>query len=45
MIYAWLVDSTSSLQTGYWVLPVCFAFMIYYALKGYKKEYWGGKGK
>lgn len=45
MIYAWLVDSTSSLQTGYWVLPVCFAFMIYYALKGYKKEYWGGKEK
>ncbi|MCI2107351.1 MAG: sugar MFS transporter [Bacteroidales bacterium] len=40
MIYAWLADKTTSLQTGYIVLPLCFAYMIYYAIWGYKTEHW-----
>lgn len=40
LAYAWLADKSSSLQIGYWVLPFCFAFMIFYAVRGYKIEYW-----
>ncbi|MDD7455628.1 MAG: sugar MFS transporter [Bacteroidales bacterium] len=40
MIYAWLADKASNLQVGYWVLLVCFGFMIFYAVKGYKIEHW-----
>lgn len=40
MVYAWMADSTNSLQKGYWILPVCFALMIAYAVYGYKIENW-----
>lgn len=43
MIYAWLADTTGSLQAGYWVLVLCFAYMIFYAAWGHKIEYWNKK--
>lgn len=43
MVYAWLADSTGNLQAGYWVLVPCFAYMIFYALRGYRIEYWNKK--
>lgn len=40
MLYAWLADSTGSLQAGYWVLVPCFIYMIFFAFRGHKIEYW-----
>lgn len=40
LVYAWMADKTGSLQEAYWVLVPCFAFMIFYAFKGYKINTW-----
>ena len=40
LIYAFVADRFGSLQIGYWVLVPCFAYMIFYAFKGYKIENW-----
>ena len=39
LLYGLMTDYMS-LQTSYWLLIPCFAFMIYYALWGYKVEKW-----
>ena len=44
LIYASIADG-SSLRAGYWVLVPCFAYMVFYALWGYKIEYWNNKKK
>ena len=39
LLYGLMTDYMS-LQASYWLLIPCFAFMIYYALWGYKVEKW-----
>lgn len=39
LVYGFMTDHMS-LQTSYWLLIPCFAFMIYYAVWGYKVEHW-----
>ena len=39
LLYGLMTDYMS-LQASYWLLLPCFAYMIYYALWGYKIEYW-----
>ena len=39
LLYGLMTDYMS-LQASYWLLIPCFVFMIYYALWGYKIEYW-----
>jgi fucose permease len=39
LLYGVMTDHMS-LQASYWLLIPCFAFMIYYAVWGYKIEYW-----
>ena len=39
LLYGWMTDHMG-LKESYWLLIPCFAFMIYYAMWGYKKEYW-----
>lgn len=43
LIYARCVDVSGSLQASYWLLLPCFAYMIFYALWGYRINYWGKK--
>lgn len=40
LVYAAIADKCGSLQLGYWVLIPCFAYMIFYAFRGYRIEYW-----
>ena len=40
LIYGMVADRTGSLQAGYWVLIPCFAYMIFYAIYGYKINHW-----
>ena len=39
LLYGVMTDHMS-LQASYWLLIPCFAFMIYYAVWGYKIEHW-----
>ena len=39
LLYGLMTDYMS-LQASYWLLIPCFAFMIYYAVRGYKIEFW-----
>ena len=39
LLYGLMTDYMS-LQASYWLLIPCFAYMIYYAVWGYKVEYW-----
>ena len=39
LLYGLMTDYMS-LQSSYWLLLPCFAFMIYYAVWGYRIEYW-----
>lgn len=39
LIYGYVSDHMS-LQTAYWLLVPCFAYMIFYAVYGYKIEKW-----
>ncbi len=39
LLYGLMTDYMS-LQASYWLLIPCFAYMIYYALWGYKIEHW-----
>ena len=43
LLYGLMTDYMS-LQASYWLLLPCFAYMIYYAVWGYKIEYWSRKG-
>jgi fucose permease len=40
--YGALADKVG-LDKAYWLLIPCFAYMIYYALWGYKVEHWKKK--
>ena len=40
LVYGFVADKTGSLQAGYWVLIPCFAYMIFYAVHGYKINSW-----
>ena len=42
LLYGLMTDYMS-LQTSYWLLIPCFAYMIYYAIWGYKVEHWTHK--
>ena len=42
LLYGLMTDYMS-LQASYWLLLPCFAFMIYYAVWGYKIEHWHRK--
>ena len=42
LLYGLMTDYMS-LQMSYWLLIPCFAYMIYYAVWGYKIEYWNKK--
>ena len=42
LLYGLMTDYMS-LQASYWLLLPCFAYMIYYAVWGYKIEYWNKK--
>ncbi len=35
-----LIAGASTLRAGYWVLIPCFLYLIFFALKGYKINYW-----
>lgn len=39
-IYGWIAQSSGSLRLGYWVLLPCFLYLVFYALKGHKINYW-----
>ena len=39
LLYGWMTDHMG-LKESYWLLIPCFAFMIYYAVWGYKKDFW-----
>ncbi len=39
-IYAYVADSTHSLQAGYWVLIPCFVYLIWYAVWGFRITSW-----
>ena len=42
LLYGLMTDYMS-LQASYWLLIPCFAYMIYYAIWGYKVEHWTRK--
>ena len=42
LLYGLMTDYMS-LQASYWLLLPCFAYMIYYAVWGYKVEHWSKK--
>ena len=42
LLYGLMIDHMS-LQASYWLLLPCFIFMIFYAVWGYKIEYWTKK--
>ena len=42
LLYGLMTDYMS-LQASYWLLIPCFAYMIYYAVWGYKIEHWSKK--
>lgn len=35
-----LIAGGTTLRTGYWILIPCFLYLIFFALKGYKINYW-----
>ncbi len=35
-----LIARGTTLRTGYWILIPCFLYLIFFALKGYKINYW-----
>lgn len=39
-IYAYVADTTHSLQVGYWVLIPCFVYLIWYAVWGFRIKSW-----
>ncbi len=39
-VYAYVADSTGSLQTGYRVLIPCFAYLVWYAVWGFRITSW-----
>ncbi|MDE6153660.1 MAG: sugar MFS transporter [Muribaculaceae bacterium] len=39
-IYAYVADTTHSLQVGYWVLIPCFVYLIWYAVWGFRITSW-----
>lgn len=42
LIYGYFADSaTFTLQSAYWVLLPCYAYLIFYAFKGYRLRSWG----
>lgn len=40
-----LIARGTTLRTGYWVLIPCFLYLIFFALKGYKINYWTKQSK
>lgn len=42
-IYGAIAQSTGNLRAGYWVLIPCFLYLIFFALKGHKINYWSKK--
>lgn len=43
LLYGLVVDRTGNLQSSYAILIPCFLYMIFYAVAGYKIEYWKPK--
>ncbi len=40
-----LIARGTTLRTGYWVLIPCFLYLIFFALKGYRINYWTKQSK
>lgn len=40
IVMGWISDKTGSMQTAYIVPLVCFLFVLYFGLKGYKVKQW-----
>ena len=45
LIYAGEVSRLGSVQSAYWFMIPCFVFILYYAFRGYKVEYWTRRGR
>ncbi|MEP0355203.1 sugar MFS transporter [Paraglaciecola sp.] len=40
LIYGYLADGSGDLQSPYWIMLPCYAFIAFYAIKGHKLKYW-----
>ena len=45
LIYAGEVSRLGSVQSAYWFMIPWFVFILYYAFRGYKVEYWTRRGR
>lgn len=40
LIYGYLADGSGDLQSPYWIMVPCYAFIVFYAVKGHKLRQW-----
>ena len=44
LVYAGEATRLGDAQSAYWLMIPCFVFLLYYALRGYRLEYWTRRG-